>query len=145
MLDKDDSRIHFHFQHTGLSLKNRRRLKSFIVSIFKKEKHRLSSLHFVFCSDEALLTINREFLGHDYYTDIITFNLAENDQIEGEIYISLDRVRDNAKHLSQPLYIEFHRVIFHGVLHLCGYRDKTKKEIEIMRAMESKYLHTYFN
>jgi len=91
-----------------------------------------------------LLAINREFLGHDYYTDIITFNLAEDSKIEGEVYISLDRIRENARSLKQPLYVELHRVMFHGVLHLCGYRDKTKREIQLMREKESKYLYLYF-
>jgi len=143
MLDKDVPQIQFHFQHKG-DLKDRRKLKTFLGSIFRKEGYRLGSLHFVFCSDKALLAINREFLGHDYYTDIITFNLAENSKIEGEIYISLDRVRENARNLEQPLYVELHRVMFHGVLHLCGYRDKTRREIQLMREKESKYLSDYF-
>ena len=143
MLDKDVPPIQFHFQHKG-DLKDRRKLKIFLGSSFKKEGFRLGSLHFIFCSDKALLAINREFLGHDYYTDIITFNLAENNTIEGEIYISLDRVRENARNLDEPVYMELHRVIFHGVLHLCGYRDKTRREIQLMREKESKYLSGYF-
>jgi len=143
MLYKDGPQIQFHFQQKG-DLKDRRKLKTFLCSIFKKEGRRLDSLHFIFCSDKALLAINREFLGHDYYTDIITFNLAENSKIEGEIYISLDRVRENARNLEQPLYVELHRVMFHGVLHLCGYRDKTRREIQLMREKESKYLSDYF-
>jgi len=143
MLDKDVPQIKFHFQHKG-DLKDRRKLKTFLASIFKKEGHRLGSLHFIFCSDKALLAINREFLGHDYYTDIITFNLAEDSKIEGEVYISLDRITENARSLKQPLYVELHRVMFHGVLHLCGYRDKTKREIQLMREKESKYLYLYF-
>jgi probable rRNA maturation factor len=143
MLDKDVPQIQFHFQHKG-DLKNRRKLKTFLGSIFKKERYRLKSLHFIFCSDRALLAINQEFLGHDYYTDIITFNLSSNSKIEAEIYISLDRVRENARNLDQPLYVELHRVVFHGVLHLCGYRDKTRKEIQLMREKESKYLSDYF-
>lgn len=145
MLDKDAyHRIHFHFQHKGLVLRNRRKLKAFIDIAFKKEKYKLQSLQFIFCSDEALLAINKEFLGHDYYTDVVSFNLVESGPIEGEVYISLDRVRENAEKLNQHLYIELHRVIFHAVLHLCGYRDKTQQEVSQMRHKESHYLAEYF-
>lgn len=102
-------------------------------------------LSYVFCTDEYLLTINRDFLQHDYYTDIITFELSEPGQpVMGEIYISIDRVRDNAKIHQESFQRELHRVIFHGALHLCGYRDKTKKEQEEMRRKENEYLKRYF-
>lgn len=88
--------------------------------------------------------MNRDFLQHDYYTDIITFGLSEKNQpIEAEIYISIDRVKDNAKTLENNYQQEMLRVIFHGALHLCGFKDKTKSEISVMRAKEDQYLQQY--
>src|ERR1700749_3604704 len=117
--------IHFFFQKPVASLKQRNQLKRFLLTIFKKEKHSLNSLTYIFCSDDELLEINRQFLKHDYFTDIITFNLApKNAPIEGEVYISIDRVKDNALLLGTNIKEELHRVIFHGALHLCGYKDK---------------------
>jgi rRNA maturation RNase YbeY len=119
-------------------------LKTFIESIFKKEKKQLAGLRYVFCSDDMLLDINRNFLQHDYFTDIITFGLSEKGQpIEGEIYISIDRVKDNAQMLGQTYKEEMLRVLFHGALHLCGYKDKTKSEIITMRAKEDQYLQLF--
>ncbi|WP_366206997.1 rRNA maturation RNase YbeY [Flavihumibacter sp. CACIAM 22H1] len=115
------------------------------MQLFKKEKKSLELLNYIFCTDEYLLDINRSFLQHDYYTDIITFELAEKGEpTQGEVYISIDRVRDNAKLHGQSFQRELHRVIFHGALHLCGYRDKTKKEETLMRQKEEEYLSYYF-
>ena len=137
--------IRFQVQHTSLALKNRKRLKAFIAHIFKKEKTPLHSLSFIFCTDDFLLDINKKFLQHNYYTDIITFNLSGKwTPVEGEIYISLDRVKENAKTLNQFYYQELHQVVFHGVLHLCGYKDKSGKEISTMRKKENEYLQAYF-
>jgi probable rRNA maturation factor len=137
--------VQFHFQYKTLSLKNRNKLKTFILSIFKKEKLALGSVNYIFCSDKYLLGINKEFLNHNYYTDIISFNLANKEApVEGEVYISLDRVKANALELNQYYYTELHRVILHGALHLCGYNDKTSKEIDLMRKMEEYYLKAYF-
>ena len=113
--------------------------------LFKKEKASLTSLNFIFCSDEYLLEINQQFLKHNFYTDIISFNLAANNEpVEGEIYISLDRVRENAGELNQSFKTELHRVIFHGALHLCGYMDKRPADILVMRKKEDEYLKSYF-
>ena len=137
--------IQFFFQKPVTSLKQRTKLKRFLAGIFKKEKHELESLTYIFCSDEELLKINRDFLQHDYYTDIITFNLAvPGNPIAGEIYISIDRVKDNAAKENTTLKEELHRVIFHGALHLCGYKDKTKRDILAMRAAEDRFLSAYF-
>lgn len=137
--------IQFNFLQQA-SLKERTRLKHFLLSLFRKEGTSIQSLSYVFCSDEYLLGINQQFLQHNYYTDIVTFNLAaRGEAVEGEIYISVDRVMDNAKTLKEHRYRELHRVIFHGALHLCGYKDKIVKDISIMRAMEEYYLKRYFN
>jgi rRNA maturation RNase YbeY len=112
--------------------------------LFKKEKKGLFELTYVFCSDEYLLGINRSFLQHDYYTDIITFNLSENPkQIIGEIYVSLDRIKDNANELKTSIKEETLRVLFHGALHLCGYKDKSRADIIKMRKKEDQYLSLY--
>ncbi|WP_315819080.1 rRNA maturation RNase YbeY [Paraflavitalea speifideaquila] len=90
------------------------------------------------------MEINRQYLQHDYFTDIITFNLSSHPApVIGEIYISIDRVRDNAQQFSTTFRDELHRVIFHGALHLCGYKDKTAKEEKLMRAKEDEYLTRY--
>lgn len=138
--------VHFFFADTLVTLRHRTNLKKFIKTIFEEEGYLLDSVNYIFCSDEYLLDINRRFLKHDYYTDIVTFDLSKpKNPIESEIYISVDRVRDNALHLNEPFKFELHRVIFHGALHLCGYKDKTKREKLSMRAREAKYLELYFS
>jgi probable rRNA maturation factor len=138
--------IRFFFLQQNISLTKRTALKQFIHTIFSKEKKRLGGLTYIFCSDEYLLEINKTHLQHDYYTDIITFDLSELPGIiTGEIYISTDRVRDNAATLGTSIKEEFHRVIFHGALHLCGYNDKNTKQVKAMRAAEDKYLGVYFS
>ncbi len=144
MASPSQSKVCFFFKTTD-SLRHRSKLKKFIEAIFKKEKRQLGSLNYIFCGDNDVLEINRQYLKHDFYTDIITFELSNKETpVEGEIYISIDRVKDNAMFLDEPFYMEMHRVIFHGTLHLCGYKDKSKKEIEEMREMETKYLNEYF-
>jgi probable rRNA maturation factor len=138
--------IHFHFLRDGFSLSDRSNLKVFIGSLFKKEKKRLDQLSYIFCSDEYLLKINRQYLKHDFFTDIITFDLSGQGQaINAEIYISVDRVRDNARDFKSSFKNELHRVIFHGSLHLCGYKDKRLADKRKMRQMEDNCLRLYFN
>ena len=132
--------IQFNFLEP-VSLKDRTRLKQFLVSLFKKEGKKLGELQYIFCSDDYLLNINRQYLNHDFYTDIITFDLSQKGQsINAEIYISVDRVKDNAQEYNSSLKKELQRVIFHGALHLCGYKDKTPAQEKEMRQMEEKYL-----
>ena len=127
-------------------LKQRNRLKSFLASTAISAKRPLGSLNIIFCSDEHLLGINRDYLQHDYYTDIITFDLSPSSKspLEAELYISIDRVKENASILGQPFYRELHRVIFHGLLHLLGYKDKLTKDQTLMREMEDRLLAEYF-
>ncbi|HEU5292637.1 MAG TPA: rRNA maturation RNase YbeY, partial [Cyclobacteriaceae bacterium] len=102
---------------------------------------RLNSLNYIFCSDEYLKEINIEYLNHKTYTDIITFNYNPGEgELEGEIYISVDRVRENAKTFKSEFQTELHRVIIHGVLHLIGFNDKSKSEKAVMREKEDSYL-----
>jgi probable rRNA maturation factor len=138
-----NARIEFHILQK-VSLQERTRLKQFIIDLFKKEKKKVTELQYVFCSDQHLLKINQQFLQHDFYTDIITFPLSDPGQpISGEIYISVDRVRENATEFGNSLKKELHRVIFHGALHLCGYKDKSPRDEKLMRKMEDKYLALY--
>lgn len=136
--------IHFFFHHTNITLNNRSQLKAFIEQLFRSEKRKLSSLQYIFCTDEYLLEINRQYLQHDFYTDIVSFELSDTAATEGEIYISVDRVRENAGFLGKTIKEELHRVIFHGALHLCGYKDKLKKDQLEMREKEDRYLQEYF-
>ena len=144
MTSPSHSKVCFFFDGVKAGLTNRRQLKYFIEQLFRKEGKKLSSLNYIFCSDKKLLQINRDYLKHDYYTDIITFDLSFTfSLLEGEVYISVDRVKDNARKLGVSFRSELHRVIFHGALHLCGYGDKTKTQIQEMRRLEDKYLHLY--
>jgi rRNA maturation RNase YbeY len=137
------SKICFFFQGVNVNLTNRSVLKKYIQFVFKKEGKKLESLNFIFCSDRALLEINRKYLKHNFYTDIITFDLSEKDAIQAEIYISADRVKENSLELGVSFKSELSRVIFHGVLHLCGYNDKTKAEKKIIREKEDLLLNKY--
>jgi probable rRNA maturation factor len=141
--------IQFNFLEP-VNLRDRTRLKKFLVTLFKKEGKSLVELQYIFCSDDYLLDINRQYLNHDYYTDIITFDLSDTlnppaprQSINAEIYISVDRVRDNAREFSSSLRQELHRVIFHGALHLCGYKDRSPAQEKEMRKMEEKYLELW--
>lgn len=135
--------IHFSSADATVPLRARRAIKTQLTGLFRREGQPLRSLQYIFCSDEYLLRINQDFLQHDYYTDIITFQLGENPDtagVEGEIYISMDRVRDNARELGVPVSRELLRVIFHGALHLCGYKDKTTAQQKVMRGKEEEYM-----
>jgi rRNA maturation RNase YbeY len=120
-----------------------RQLKLFIKSLIEAEGFLPGDIAIVLCSDDYLLKVNQDFLNHDYYTDIITFDYCEGGIVNGDLLISLDRVSENSQLEKTTLKDELHRVIFHGVLHLCGYKDKTKKDIELMRFKESYYLNLF--
>jgi rRNA maturation RNase YbeY len=135
------------FYHSALSqLRNKISLKKFLLKTSNQYNRPIDSLNIIFCDDAYLLSINKQFLNHDFYTDIITFDLAskKSEPIQAEIYISVERVKDNASKLGAPFIQELHRVVFHGLLHLLGYRDKFKKDQLTMRSMEDKLLMLYF-
>lgn len=113
--------------------------------LISKESRELGDITLIFCTDEELLAINKEHLDHDYYTDIITFNYNNDSIISGDLFISMDRIKDNATQLGVSMEEELHRVCYHGVLHLVGYNDKTDQEIEVMRAKENFYLNKLFH
>ena len=118
-------------------------LKLFAKEICLAESKNIGDLSFVFTDDDYLLEVNKQFLDHDYYTDVITFDYTVSDAISGDIMISLDRVMDNAKQLNCSFEAELYRVCFHGVLHLCGYKDKTPSDEKIMRSKEDFYLNRF--
>lgn len=120
-----------------------RSIKFALKSLISTENFKLGEVAIVFCSDEYLLKVNQDFLQHDYYTDIITFDYCEDGVINGDLIISLDRVIENSTQEKVSYQEELSRVIFHGVLHLCGYKDKSKKDIELMRLKEAQYLSLF--
>ncbi|MGF7230659.1 rRNA maturation RNase YbeY [Arachidicoccus sp.] len=136
-------KVFFHYIDQTVHLLNKKEVKKFIELLFKLEKKSLNRIDYIFCSDEYLLEINKQHLQHDYYTDIITFELSKNNQTEAEVYISVERVKDNSITMSTSFKSEMLRVLFHGALHLCGYKDKTKAEAEQMRKKENQYLAMY--
>ncbi|MFN7688721.1 MAG: rRNA maturation RNase YbeY [Chitinophagaceae bacterium] len=136
--------IHFFEEKTAAWFKGRRAMKALLIELFRKEKVELDAIQYVLVSDEALLEVNRSYLNHDYYTDIITFDLSAPGSAKvSDIYISLDRVEENAKQYNQSRINELRRVMIHGCLHLCGYKDKLKTDQLRMREREDYYLRLY--
>ncbi len=136
----------FYEQDVTSGLKKKRKLSVFIDEIISKymAKVQTAELNVIFCSDAFLLEMNKNFLDHDTFTDIITFDLSESKKaLEGEIYISVERVKENAKIFKTTYTDELHRVIFHGVLHLCGFKDKKEKDQKVMRENEDYCLGHY--
>lgn len=131
--------IHFFFENIEeFSLD--KNLKNWLENIILSEGKKLGDINYIFCDDEYLLKVNQDFLNHDYYTDIITFDYVKGKIISGDIFVSITRVSDNAT-LSKDYNSEFCRVLAHGILHLCGYKDKTDTEIKEMRSKEDFYLN----
>ena len=129
------------FQSVGtFSLKTEAAVTKCVKALVKQELREIGGITFVFCDDNYLHKINLEFLDHDTYTDIITFDYSVGNEVISEIYISVDRVSENAKKYSQTFENEMHRVMIHGVLHLCGYKDKLAEDKQIMRDKENHYL-----
>jgi len=139
--------ISYHEHNINANLKERRRLSAFITNLIlsKRKNTNKINLQYIFCDDQYLLEINKQFLNHDTLTDIITFDLSETqDVLEGEIYISIERIKENAIQFSNTYQQEVHRVIFHGALHLCGYKDKRKDDKVEMTKQEDICLNQYF-
>ncbi|MBS1744889.1 MAG: rRNA maturation RNase YbeY [Bacteroidetes bacterium] len=133
--------VFFHNIGIKSNLKQSNLVKKKIKSIFDKEKTTLNRVDYIFCSDKYLLDINRQFLQHDEFTDTITFTLSEKQQpIIGEIYISIERIKENAKIYNVPYQNELLRVMIHSALHLCGYEDNSKSRKKMMHERENYYL-----
>jgi probable rRNA maturation factor len=133
--------IHFFNEDVDFKVSHPRKTKAWLKSIVIAENYELNQLNYIFCSDEYLLTINQQYLNHDFYTDIITFDNSEEEGIvEGDIFVSIDRVRENAQELNKSFEEELLRVLAHGALHLVGYDDlEDEQELE-MRKKEDFYL-----
>jgi probable rRNA maturation factor len=133
--------ISFFTEDTQYLLKHKRKIKHWITDTIISEGYKLSELNFILCSDEYLLRINQDYLQHDDYTDVITFdNSEELKMIVGDIFISIDRIKENATNFNAPVLTELCRVIIHGTLHLLGYKDKNKKDKLQMTEKEDYYL-----
>lgn len=137
----------FFSEKNTYSPKNKKKIRKLIELICKDQNKSLVFLNCIFCSDNYLLEINKKYLKHNFYTDVITFDHKEkgDKNIEGDVYISIDRVKENAKLYGVKTESELTRVIIHGVLHLCGFGDKNKKEKKIMGDKENKYISLYKN
>lgn len=133
--------INFFNEDVDFKVPHPRKTKVWLKGIIEAESYELNQLNYVFCSDEYLLTINRQYLEHDFYTDIITFdNSEEEGKVEGDIFVSIERIHENAKELNKTFEEELRRVLAHGILHLVGYDDiEDEQELE-MRAKEDFYL-----
>ncbi|MFC5284439.1 rRNA maturation RNase YbeY [Pedobacter alpinus] len=133
--------IFFFSEQTTYKPKQIKALKNWVLSVINAENFQLQELNFIFCSDDYLLKINREYLKHDTYTDTITFDNSENkENVFGDVFISVDRVRENAKLFKNSLADELHRVMVHSTLHLLGYKDKSAKDKTLMTDKENEYL-----
>ena len=133
--------IRFFNEDVSYKLLQKRVISQWLKKQAQQEGYSVGDLNYIFCSDEHVLQVNRDYLQHDYYTDIITFDQSEEeDLLEGDIFISVDRVADNASQLAIPAEQEMRRVLAHGMLHLCGYGDKTDEEEASMRQKEDEWL-----
>lgn len=132
--------IYYNFEDVNWLDLNVERITEWINLVLQEHNGLLREVSYIFCSDSYILNINREYLNHDYYTDIITFDYCEENIIRGDIFISLDTVRSNAKEYGSTFAEELNRVIIHGILHLLGFKDETKDEAKIMRQMEDQAL-----
>lgn len=130
----------FFKEDTKFIFRDKQLIISWLERSARKEKKKSGDLTFIFCSDKRLLSINKQFLKHNFYTDIITFDYTIGPSISGDIFISIDRVKENAKAFNTPFQNELKRVMIHGVLHLCGYKDKTTSQEKLMREKEDYYL-----
>ena len=141
--NSNSKKIKFHFLES-CTLKDRKHLKLFLSRLFAMEGKKLAALNYVFCSDKYLLKINKEYLNHDYYTDILTFILSDQKEaIIADIYISIPRVKENSLKIGVAKEGELLRVIFHGALHTCGYKDKTSRQKAVMRKKEDECLESF--
>ncbi|MDR0547482.1 MAG: rRNA maturation RNase YbeY [Dysgonamonadaceae bacterium] len=123
----------------------RREITNWIKQVATQHQKRVGEITYIFCSDDEILRINREYLKHDYYTDIITFDYSEKDRISGDLFISLDTVKSNSEQYNTDFIEEIRRVMIHGILHLCGFNDKSPEDEKLMRQKEDKALSLVYS
>ncbi|MEX0811078.1 MAG: rRNA maturation RNase YbeY [Chitinophagales bacterium] len=134
--------IYFHTEDIPFKLQNQAEIKKWINLCIRESEKESGTINYIFCLDAYLLEINKKHLGHDYYTDIITFDNSEKAEIiDADIFVSIERVKENAKNFGVAINMELHRVLIHGVLHLLGWNDKSPKEAQLMREKEDKCLN----
>jgi len=133
--------INFFNEDVSLPKLKKRKLISWIKNVIQSEGKKVGQVSFIFCSDDYLLEVNKKYLDHDYYTDIITFDYVEENVIQGDIFISVDRVKENSVTFRTIFEDEIHRILIHGILHLLGYKDKLKKDKHLMTTKEDYYLN----
>ena len=144
MAKEGTKKIKFFYLDRSFSFPSRTRLKAFLSFLFKTEGVSIERVNYIFCSDDYLLELNKSHLNHKTLTDILTFQYsAAGEPVLSDIYISIDRLKENARIYQNSFLDELYRVTFHGALHLCGYKDKSKKDAARMRAAEDKYLRLY--
>lgn len=132
--------ISYYFQDTDFKFRDRRKTNEWLKLAAESEIRRIGYISIIFCSDNYVLDINQKYLQHDYFTDIITFDYCEGDRLSGDLFISVDSVRENSVEFGTEFKDELDRVIIHGLLHLVGYDDHTEKDIKLMRSKENYYL-----
>ena len=137
------SMVAFYFEDTDFKLRHKTRIKEWLRLVAESEVFTLGNISVIFCSDNYILDINQKYLQHDYFTDIITFDYSEGGRISGDLFISVDSVRENSVEYGKEFEDELHRVIVHGILHLIGYDDHTEDEIKTMRSKEDYYLSLF--
>lgn len=143
--DEVEPAILFHQEDISFQLQDEAKYINWIQSVIQQESAHLIQLNYIFCSDPALLKVNLEYLDHDTYTDIITFPYASSPSIEGDIFISIDRVKENATKFEHTFEEELRRVMIHGVLHLCGYGDISPTEKQLMRQKEEESMQLFLS
>ncbi len=137
--------ISFHSEDVDFLLNNENQYIDWLMSLAQMHGREIEGLSYIFCSDKYLHKINVDFLKHDTYTDIITFPYGDSEKLESDIFISIDRVKENASQYEEPFRNELLRVISHGLLHLCGYGDKTEEDKSIMRSKEEEAISLFHN
>lgn len=137
-----ESKINF-YSENDFQVEQENPYSNWIEKVIESEKKKLEEISYIFCNDDYLLDINMKYLGHDTYTDIISFDYSVGNILQGDIYISTERVKENSLEYGVSFDEELRRVIIHGVLHLCGYKDKTEEEIRMMRSKEEEKLKLF--
>ena len=132
--------ISYHFENTDFVFRERDLNNRWLRTVAESEMKRIGNIAIIFCSDGYLLDVNRKYLGHDYFTDIITFDYCEGERLSGDLFISVDSVRENAVEYGTEFANELNRVMVHGLLHLIGYDDHTEEDVKTMREKENHYL-----
>ena len=133
--------IFFHTEDISFALESEKSTSKWLVKLVESQNKKVGELNYIFCSDDYLLKINQEHLKHDYFTDIITFDYCQNDLVSGDLFISIDRINENARTFGKTQINELNRVIAHGLLHLLGFKDKTIQDVSEMRSMEEEALN----